>query len=151
MRDMADQYDFEELYANTYTAADQLAHESEPTSKKRFVPAWALTLFLGPTGAHRWYLTRRVSALLMLLTTLAAVVLLVAGQQTLGLLCMTVVFVWTLIDLIMLLTGSMRDRADLRLAGHRERAGLCAAITVILLALVLMISLMLGTSAGVSG
>ncbi len=151
MRDMADQYDFDELYANTYTAADQLAHESEPTSEKRFVPAWALTLFLGPTGAHRWYLTRRISALLMLAASLTTVALLVAGQQTLGLLCLTVVIAWTLIDLIMLLTGSMRDRADLRLAGHRERAGLCAAITVILLALVLMISLMISASARVTG
>ncbi|GAA1137099.1 TM2 domain-containing protein [Nesterenkonia lutea] len=148
---MADQYDFEELYANTYTPEDQRAHESQPTSEKRFVPAWALTLLLGPTGAHRWYLQRPISATLMLLVTLAGVVLLVAEQSTVGLLCITVVFVWTLIDLIMLLTGSMRDRQDHRLAGHRERAGVCSAITVGLLALALMVSLVLGTSAAVSG
>jgi len=148
---MADQYDFEELYANTYTAEDQLAYETQPTSKKRFVLAWVLTLLFGPTGAHRWYLNRPVSAALMLLASLAAVVLMALNQINLGLLIITVVFTWTLIDMIMLLTGSMRDREDHRLAGHQERAGLCSAITIVVLALALMVALVLGTSAGVAG
>lgn len=148
---MADQYDFEELYANTYTAEDQLAYETQPTSEKRFVLAWVLTLLLGPTGAHRWYLNRPVSAGLMLLASLAAVVLMALDQLNVGLLIITVVFTWTLIDMIMLLTGSMRDRADHRLAGHQERAGLCSAITIVVLALALMVALVLGTSAGVAG
>lgn len=148
---MADQYDFEELYANTYTEADQRAYETQPTSKKRFVTAWLLTLLLGPTGAHRWYLSRPGTAAIMVVVSLAAVVLMVSGQSNLGLLCITIIFAWTLIDLIMILTGSMRDREDLRLAGHRERAGLCSAITMLLLAIGLVFALVLGTSSGVAG
>ncbi|PRZ15691.1 NINE protein [Nesterenkonia sandarakina] len=148
---MADQYDFEELYANTYTDADQRAYESQPASEKRFAIAWLLTLLLGPTGAHRWYLNRPVSAVLMMVASIAAVVLMVADQTNLGLLCVTVVFAWTLLDMIMLLAGQMRDTHDLRLAGHRERAGLFSAITVVLLALALMVALIIGTSSGVAG
>ncbi|MCH8561921.1 TM2 domain-containing protein [Nesterenkonia sp. LB17] len=148
---MADQYDFEELYANTYTEADQRAYESQPTSEKRFVIAWLLTLLMGPAGAHRWYLNRPVTASLMVLVSIAAVALMVSGFANLGLLCITIIFTWTLIDLIMLLAGSMRDRADLRLAGHRERAGVCSAITMLLLAVGLVFALVVGTSSGVAG
>jgi hypothetical protein len=148
---MADQYDFEELYANTYTEADQRAYETQPTSKKRFAIAWLLTVLLGPAGAHRWYLDRPISASLMALVSIAAIVLMVSEQANLGLLCITIVFAWTLIDLIMLLTGSMRDRSDLRLAGHRERAGVFSAITMLLLAVGLVFALVLGTSSGVAG
>lgn len=148
---MADQYDFEELYANTYTEADRRAYESQPTSRKRFAIAWLLTLLLGPAGAHRWYLDRRVTAVLMAVVSVAAVVLMVLGQTSLGLLCVTVAFAWTLLDMIMLLAGSMRDTQDRRLAGHRERAGVFSAITVVLLALLLMAALVIGTSSGVAG
>ncbi|MCH8559757.1 TM2 domain-containing protein [Nesterenkonia sp. DZ6] len=148
---MVDQYDFEELYANTYTEADQRAYESQPTSEKRFVIAWLLTLLMGPAGAHRWYLNRPVTASLMVLVSIAAVALMVSGFANLGLLCITIIFTWTLIDLIMLLAGSMRDRADLRLAGHRERAGVCSAITMLLLAVGLVFALVVGTSSGVAG
>ncbi|MGJ9374025.1 TM2 domain-containing protein [Nesterenkonia sp. CF4.4] len=148
---MADQYDFEELYANTYTEADQRAYEAEPASEKRFAVAWLLTLLLGPAGAHRWYLNRPVSAVVMAVVSITAVVLMVADQANLGLLCVTVVFVWTLLDMIMLLAGQMRDTHDLRLAGHRERAGLFSAVTVVLLALALMVALVIGTSSGVAG
>ncbi|MCH8570168.1 TM2 domain-containing protein [Nesterenkonia sp. AY15] len=148
---MADQYDFEELYANTYTEADQRAYESQPTSEKRFVIAWLLTLLMGPAGAHRWYLNRPVTASLMVLVSIAAVALMVSGSANLGLLCITIIFTWTLLDLIMLLAGSMRDRADLRLAGHRERAGVCSAITMLLLAVGLVFALVVGTSSGVAG
>lgn len=148
---MADQYDFEELYANTYTEADRRAYESQPTSEKRFVIAWLLTLLLGPAGAHRWYLSRPGTAVLMALGSISAVVLMSVGLATVGLLCITIVVVWTMIDMIMLLTGSMRDREDLRLAGHRERAGLCSAITMVLVAVALVFALVLGTSSGVAG
>ena len=136
---MAGDENFDDFYANTYTEDDRRAFENQPTSQKRFLIAWVLALFLGPVGAHRYYLGHYPSAVLKTVLPLAAAALLVA------------VVAWMIIDLLLLLTGTTRDRADHRLAGFSQFAGRCAAMTVLVLAGLLVVALVVGTSTGVSG
>ena len=69
--------------------------ESEPISPKSRLAAALLCFFLGCFGAHRFYLKKTGTAVLMLCT--------LGG---LG--------IWALVDLIFILTGSFRDREGRR-------------------------------------
>ena len=69
--------------------------ESESISSKSRLAAALLCFFLGCFGAHRFYLKKTGTALLMLVT--------LGG---LG--------IWALVDLIFILTGSFRDREGKR-------------------------------------
>lgn len=146
---MGDDDDLDEFYANTYTDEDRLAFENQPTSSKKFLIAWALALFLGPIGAQRYYLRYFPTAVLKTVllgsgTVLVVVDLSIAGQALIGM-----VGAWTIIDLFLLLSGTMRDRADHRLDGFTKYAGICAAVTVLVLVGLLVVALVAGTSAGV--
>ncbi|MFQ6547368.1 TM2 domain-containing protein [Aestuariibius sp. 2305UL40-4] len=66
-------------------------------SEKKFVPAVLLCFFLGSFGVHRFYLGKIGTGLLMLVT--------LGG---LG--------IWTLIDFVRLIIGSMGDKEGLPLA-----------------------------------
>ncbi len=73
--------------------------DSTPTgavSEKKFVPAVLLCFFLGTFGVHRFYLGKIGTGLLMLVT--------LGG---LG--------IWTLIDFVRLVIGSMGDKEGLPL------------------------------------
>jgi TM2 domain-containing membrane protein YozV len=67
-----------------------------PVSDKKFVPAVLLCFFLGSLGIHRFYLGKVVTGILMLLT--------LGG---LG--------IWTIIDFVRLIVGSMKDKNGLPL------------------------------------
>ncbi len=67
-----------------------------PVSEKKFVPAVLLCFFLGSLGIHRFYLGKAVTGILMLLT--------LGG---LG--------IWTIIDFVRLIVGSMKDKNGLPL------------------------------------
>jgi TM2 domain-containing membrane protein YozV len=69
--------------------------ESENISPKSRLAAALLCFFLGVFGAHRFYLRKTWTAILMILT--------LGG---LG--------IWTLVDLIFIVTGSFRDREGKR-------------------------------------
>ncbi len=71
--------------------------QTEAVSEKRFVPAVLLCFFLGSLGAHRFYLGQIGLGILMLLT--------LGG---LG--------IWTLIDFVRLVVGSLNDKEGLPLA-----------------------------------
>ena len=147
---MAGHYDPDELYSNTYTEEDRLAFEGQPTSEKKFLIAWALALFLGPLGAQRYYLGRLPTAALKTGLLCSGLVLLALELPNVGLALIGVVSAWTIIDLFLLLTGSMRDTAGERLDGFTKYAGVCAAVTVLVVVLLLFIALVAGTSSGVS-
>ena len=63
-------------------------------SEKGFVPTLLLCLFLGTLGVHRFYVGKIGTGILMLIT--------------LG--CLGI---WTLIDLIMIIIGSFKDKNGL--------------------------------------
>ena len=65
-------------------------------SDKKFVPAVLLCFFLGTLGVHRFYLGKIWTGLLMLIT--------LGG---LG--------IWAIIDLVLLVVGSMKDKNGLPL------------------------------------
>ena len=70
--------------------------EALPPAPKSLVLAFALWLFLGGLGMHRFYLRRR-HAWTILVLSIAGVVLTIAG---IGLLLLGVVGVWLLVDLL---------------------------------------------------
>ncbi|WP_191089727.1 NINE protein [Nesterenkonia ebinurensis] len=147
---MAGDYDLDELYANTYTEDDRQAFENQPESEKKFLIAWALALFLGPLGAQRYYLGYIPTAVLKTTLCCAGAVLMTAGVTNIGSALIGVVGAWTVIDLFLLLSGTMRDQADHRLSGYTRYGGICAALTVLVLVGWLIVALIIGTSAGVS-
>ncbi|TQS71610.1 TM2 domain-containing protein [Rhodobacteraceae bacterium] len=63
------------------------------TSDKGFVPAVLLCFFLGSFGLHRFYLGKWVTGILMLVTFGAF-------------------GIWTLIDFVRLVVGSLKDKQD---------------------------------------
>lgn len=148
---MPGHYDLDELYANTYTEEDRQAFENQPVSEKKFLIAWALALFGGPIGSQRYYLGYYPTAVVKTGLFCAGLLLAWAGLLTVGLALIGVVGAWTIIDLFLLISGSMRDKQDRRLEGFTRYAGVCAAITVFTLAALLVVALVVGTSTGVRG
>lgn len=148
---MASDYDLDELYANTYTEEDRIAFEQQPISHKKFLIAWALALFCGPFGAQRYYLGYIPTAVFKTLLFCGGVAFMITGVVNLGLPLIGVVGAWTIVDLFLLLSGTMRDRADHRLDGYTRYAGFCAAFTVLTLVGFLITALVIGTSSGVAG
>jgi len=67
-----------------------------PPTDKRILPAFLLCFFLGFIGAHRFYVGKTGTAIAMIFT--------IGG---LGL--------WALIDLILILTGSFKDKNGVRI------------------------------------
>tara|TARA_Y100000996_G_scaffold382327_1_gene337451 strand:- start:1009 stop:1239 length:231 start_codon:yes stop_codon:yes gene_type:complete len=73
-----------------------MSSENIEKSEKNFVAALILSILLGGLGVHRFYAGRIVTGILMLLT--------LGG---LG--------IWTLIDIIMIATGSFKDSQGLKI------------------------------------
>jgi TM2 domain-containing membrane protein YozV len=64
---------------------------SVSASEKRILPAFLLCFFLGPLGVHRFYVGKIGTGILHLLT-------------------LGVFGIWTLIDFIMIIIGSFKDK-----------------------------------------
>ena len=73
-----------------------MSSENIEKSEKNFVAALILSILLGGLGVHRFYAGRIVTGILMLLT--------LGG-----------VGIWTLIDIIMIATGSFKDSQGLKI------------------------------------
>jgi TM2 domain-containing membrane protein YozV len=80
---------------------------SGDVSPKSKMIAGLLAFFLGQFGAHRFYLGKTGTAIVMLVLAIigwATVIFIVGGFF------LAAVGIWNLIDLIMILTGSMKDK-----------------------------------------
>ncbi len=77
--------------------------DTAPISDRAILPAFLLAFFLGVFGAHRFYVGRTGSAVVMLLLTLTLVGVLITG-------------IWATIDWILIVCSAFRDRDERLLA-----------------------------------
>jgi TM2 domain-containing membrane protein YozV len=79
-------------------------------SPKSRLATTLLAFFLGMFGAHRFYIGRTGTAILMLVLTIVGIPLCLV---IVGILVLIAVRIWSLIDFIIAVTGSMRDKDGL--------------------------------------
>lgn len=85
---------------------------------KPFVVTWLLSLFLGIFGADRFFLGKAGTAVLKLVTCGGA-------------------GIWYLVDLLILLTGNMRDMRGAPLTGYEENKKVAWIVTAVFLLIVI--------------
>ncbi|TQO19756.1 TM2 domain-containing membrane protein YozV [Rhodoglobus vestalii] len=100
----------------TPTATRRRDRDRGRESAKKFRTTWLLSLLLGTLAIDRFYLGKVSTGILKLIT--------LGG---LG--------IWTLIDLILVLTGAQKDKLGYRLAGYEQNKTLAVIVTGILVAL----------------
>jgi TM2 domain-containing membrane protein YozV len=79
----------------------------QQTSKKLRLPAFLFAFFLGAFGAHRFYVGKIGTAVVMLILSLTIVGLLVTS-------------IWVLIDWITILSGTFTDKEGLKIVKWTE-------------------------------
>jgi hypothetical protein len=89
-----------------------LQKETAAVSNKHFLAAFFFSFFWGTFGIDRFYLGKVGTGILKLLTF---------GGMGL----------WTIIDLVLIMSGSMRDRHDRQLAGYIEYKKLALTTTLV--------------------
>ena len=87
-------------------------------SPKDFVAALLLCVFIGFLGAHRFYVGRPVTAVLMLLTFGGFLILLflpLLVSAVLMLLTLGGLYIWATIDLVYIVVGRFEDKNGLQI------------------------------------
>lgn len=111
--------------------APAYAHASGGEAPKSFIVTWILALLLGSFGVDRFYLGKIGTAIVKLLT--------LGGWG-----------VWSLVDLIITLTGNQRDKHGRPLEGYARNKKVAWIVTGALIVLPLVISMVVGL-AGIAG
>jgi len=83
-----------------------------PASNKSFVATWLLAMLLGAFGVDRFYLGKIGTGVLKLIT--------LGGFG-----------IWTLIDVILVLAGSTRDKQGLPLSGYAQNKKVALIVTIV--------------------
>ena len=91
-----------------------VSRPEDDAHRKSFLAAWLFALLLGYVGADRLYLGKLGTGLLKLITC-----------GGLG--------IWYLVDVVLLVTGSARDRFGHRLAGYEAHKVLAVVVTIVYL------------------
>jgi uncharacterized membrane protein YgcG len=94
----------------THFGADRALAPRE--SDKRILPAFILWFFLGGLGAHRFYIGRPLSGVILSIVTIGGVIFTLSGtgdRSFFGGLSLLIGGVWLVVDLIYIVTGSMAD------------------------------------------
>ena len=102
--------------APAYSPAPPAYAAQSTVSNKSFVANWLLALLLGTLGIDRFYLGKIGTGILKLITF--------GGFG-----------IWSLVDVILALTGSTRDKQGLPLAGYQENKKIAIIVTLILVVL----------------
>ena len=100
-------------YNQTQGFYNQLGYQQPINGQKSFLVAILLAVFVGGFGVHRFYLGHTNTAITML-------VLHVVGVLTaciyVGFFLLAIVWVWAIVDIIMIATGSLGDASGMPLS-----------------------------------
>ena len=110
-------------------AVNPYANPGAAAEPKSFVATWLLALLVGWLGIDRFYLGKEGTGILKLIT--------IGGYG-----------IWWLIDLILVLTGSTRDKAGRPLEGFEKSRVIAWIVTAAVIGLSLIIGVVNGATAG---
>lgn len=88
-------------------ARQELRRESGISEKSRLA-SLLLVIFLGGLGIHRFYVGKIVTGIILLLLALFSVI------PPLSFVTLPIISIWVLIDFILVLVGSFKDKQGLR-------------------------------------
>lgn len=109
----------------------QQTTETEQVGQKSFIATWLLSWFLGSLAIDRFYLGKIGTGILKLIT--------VGGFG-----------IWTLVDLILTLTGNQRDSKGLKLEGYEQHKKTAWIVTGGLIVLQIIVYIIVLTTGALS-